>query len=352
MTMKSTGTKEEQGIGLGRREFLKKSGMILGAVSLGGIPFETRAQNVAKWKYYYYTPPLHHDTVTMKEFAKVVEQLTGNQVQITIHPGGELPYAPMEALNIVRDKFVDGAGAVSDFVAGSAPLLNLMNLPMLVTDLNEMTKAMKVFMPYVEKDFEVRGIRTLFSHFNSQKCVFGRGKPVSSLNDLKGMKIRSFGVPDAQFIQRLGAIPVAMPNTEVPQAMQRGVMDAFIASAFFTLGSRWDDLMDWAYLIDMAVVSVYEVVGVPSLKGLSADQSKTLFDLAVKYQERWNQEIVELERKARVDMANKGKKMLQATENDRAKAMEIIKPYWSEWAKSVGPNAVEALQKVRETLNK
>jgi TRAP-type C4-dicarboxylate transport system substrate-binding protein len=51
-------------------------------------------------------------------------------------------------------------------------------------------------------------------------------------------------------------------------------------------------------------------------------------------------------------MDNKGKKMLQATENDRAKAMEVIKPYWAEWAKSVGPNAVEALQKVRETLNK
>ena len=305
--MKGYGTKEELGIGLGRRDFLKKSGMILGAVSLGGIPFETRAQNVAKWKYYYYTPPLHHDTVTMKEFAKEVQQLTGNQVQITIYPGGELPYPPTEAVNIVRDKFVDGAGAVSDFVAGSVPLLNLMNLPMLVTDLDEMTKAMKIFMPYAEKEFEHAGARTLFWHFNSQKCVFGRGKPVSSLDDLKGMKIRSFGVADAQFIQRLGAIPVAMPNTEVPQAMQRGVMDAFIASAFFTLGSRWDDLMDWAYLIDMAVISVYEVVSIPSLKGLSADHSKTLFDVAGKYQTRWNQEIVELEKKARVDMANKGK---------------------------------------------
>lgn len=343
---------QEQSVGMGRRDFLKKSGMILGAVSLGGIPFETQAQNAIKWKYYYYTPPLHHDTVTMKNFAKEVEQITGKQLQITIHPGGELPYPPMEALNIVRDKFVDGAGAVSDFVAGSAPLLNLMNLPMLVTDLNEMAKAMMVFMPYVEKDFEARGIRTLFWHFNSQKCVFGRGKPVSSLDNLRGMKIRSFGVPDAQFIQRVGAVPVAMPNTEVPQAMQRGVMDAFIASAFFTLGSRWDDLMDWAYLIDMAVISVYEVVGVPSLKSLPSEQSKAVLDLAGKYQTRWNQEIIELEKKARVDMANKGKKMVQATENDRAKATEIIKPYWEEWAKSVGPNAVEALHKVREALNK
>ena len=227
-------------------------------------------------------------------------------------------------------------GAVSDFVAGSVPLLNLMNLPMLVTNLDEMTKAMKIFLPYAEKEFEKRGARTLFWHFNSQKSLFGRGKPVTSLDDLKGMKIRSFGVADAQFIQRLGAIPVAMPNTEVPQAMQRGVMDAFIASAFFTIGSRWDDLIDWAYLIDLAVISVYELVSIPALKELSAANSKTLLETAAKYNTRWNQEIVELEKKARVDMANKGKKMAQASEKDRARAIEVMKAYWPEWAKSVG----------------
>jgi TRAP-type C4-dicarboxylate transport system substrate-binding protein len=286
------------------------------------------------------------------EFAKEVQQLTGNQIQITVHPGGELPYVPTEALNIVRDRFVGGAGAVSDFVAGSAPLLNLMNLPMLVTDLNEMTKAMKIFVPYVEKEFETRGIRILFWHFNSQKSIFGRGKPVSNLDDLKGMKIRSFGVADAQFIQRLGAIPVAMPNTEVPQAMQRGVMDAFIASAFFTVGSRWDDLIDWAYLIDMAVISVYEVISIPSLREVSSANSKTLFDVAGKYHTRWNQEIVELEKKARVDMANKGKKMFQASGKDRTRSIEVMKAYWPEWAKSVGPAAIEALGQVRETLGK
>ena len=51
-------------------------------------------------------------------------------------------------------------------------------------------------------------------------------------------------------------------------------------------------------------------------------------------------------------MANTGKTMTEITEKDRLSAIEIIKPYWAEWAKSVGPNAVEALQKVRETLNK
>ena len=335
-----------------RRDFIKGLGVFLGAASLGTIPQQAWPQNITKWKYYYYTPPLHHDTLTMKDFAKDIQQLTNNELQMMIYPGGELPYPPTEAVNIVRDRFVEGAGVVSDFVAGSAPLLNLMNLPMLVTNLDEMTKAMKIFLPYAEKEFEKRGAKVLFWHFNSQKAIFGRGKPITGLDDLKGMKIRSFGVADAQFIQRIGAIPVAMPNTEVPQAMQRGVMDAFVASAFFTIGSRWDDLINWAYLIDMAIISVYELVSIPALKGLSAANSKALLETAAKYNTRWNQEIVGLEKKARVDMASKDKKMIQASEKDRARALEVMKAYWPEWAKSVGPTAVEALGQVREALRK
>jgi TRAP-type C4-dicarboxylate transport system substrate-binding protein len=338
--------------GMSRREFLRNSGLMLGTAALAGIPGQLLAQDVNKWKYYYFTPPLHHDTVTMREYAKEVQQLTGNDLQITIYPGGELPYRPPEAINIVRDRFVDGAGCVGDFVAGTVPILNLTNLPMLVTDVDEMSQAMKTFLPYVNKEFEKRGVKLLFWHFNSQKCIFGRGKPVAGLDDLKGMKIRTFGVPDSQFMKRLGATPVSMPNTEVPTAMQRGVMDAFIASAFFSVGSRWAELCDWAYLIDMTAIAVYEVVSVASVKNLSQSSAEVLFDTAKKYHVRWNKEIVALEKKSRAAMASKGKKMIPITPQDRSKAVEIIKPYWQEWANSAGPDAAEALKQVRNSLNK
>ena len=350
MERKENGSELRKGIT--RRDFIKDTGLVLGAVSLAGVPYNTLAQSVNKWKYYYFTPPLHHDTVTMKEYAKEIQQLTNGQLQITVYPGGELPYRPTEAVNIVRDRFVDGAGCVGDFVAGSVPILNLTNLPMLITDLSEMEKAMLSFAPYVEKELEKRSVRLLFWHFNSQKCIFGRGKPIEDLDDIKGKKIRTFGVPDSQFMKRLGATPVSMPNTEVPTAMQRGVMDAFIASAFFSVGSRWDELCDWSYLIDMTAIAVYEVISVPSLKKLSAANSKIVFDTAAKYHTRWNREIVELEKKSRKAMADKGKKMIRISDKDRLKATEIIKPYWQEWADSAGPEAVEALKRVRNSLKK
>ena len=145
---------------------------------------------------------------------------------------------------------------------------------------------------------------------------------------------------------------MSMPNTEVPTAMQRGVMDAFIASAFFTLGSKWDELCDWGYLFDMTAIVTYEIVSIPSVKELSEINSKILFDTAAKYQIKWHKGILELEKTSRMKMANEGKEMIPITEKDRVKATEIIKPYWQEWANSVGSDAPEALQKVRDVLGK
>ena len=36
----------------------------------------------------------------------------------------------------------------------------------------------------------------------------------------------------------------------------------------------------------------------------------------------------------------------------RAEALERVRPYWDEWAKATGPEAVEVLAKVRKEVGK
>jgi len=316
------------------------------------LPHSAQAEGPIKWKYYHITPPLHHDVSTMREFASDVEKLTNGELQIKVYSLGEVPYKPTEAVSIIQERFVDGGVLVSDFVSGEIPVFNFTNLPMLITDVPEQSKAMPILIPYLERELKKRGITLLFWRYNSQKGLFGRGKTVEKLDDFKGRKIRSFGSADAQFIKRLGGIPVTMPSTEVSTAMQRGVMDAFIASAFYSVGLRWDETCDWAYLMDMTAITSYECVNTKALSELSDANRKALFDTAAKYQVRWNKEILELEEQARGTMAKAGKKMIMMSKEDRAKATEIIKPFWDEWAGSMGPDAVEALGKVREVLGK
>ncbi len=58
-------------------------------------------------------------------------------------------------------------------------------------------------------------------------------KPVHKLEDLKGMKIRCTGTT-AKLVSQLGGIPVAMPQTETYDALQKGVVDG-VMNPFETL---------------------------------------------------------------------------------------------------------------------
>ena len=336
---------------LDRRTVIKGIGAALGGAMLSGVPGLSRAQE-AKWRYYAYTPPLHQYTKMLKEVAQEVEQKTNKRLQITVFPGGELPYNPTEVLNIVRDRFVEGGEAVADFVAGSIPLLNLTNLPMLMTSLKELEEGMKAFQPHVQSEFDRMGLQILFWSFGSMKVIFGKGKPVEKLSDLKGIRVRAFGAVDSKFVQLLGATPVALPPTEVPQAMQRGVMDAFIASAQFTVGSKWDDLIQWGYLLEMSGIAMYETISRPALQALPADVAKILLDTGAGYQRKWNDSVFTLEKAGREGMQKKGIKLVAASTEDEKRARELITPYWDEWAKSVSPKTVQALQDVRKAVKK
>ena len=53
-------------------------------------------------------------------------------------------------------------------------------------------------------------------------------KPVNSLDDIKGMRIRAMG-PTADCLKKLGATPIAMTMPEVYEALSKGVLDGQIA---------------------------------------------------------------------------------------------------------------------------
>lgn len=338
---------------------IRRSGWLfktLGSLIVAGLfaasPGLSFAKDQSDWRFYMYTPPGHHYTRIMKEMSADIAAQTKDKLKITVVTAGEVPYNPTQVLAIVKDGFVDGGEAVPDFVAGSLPVLNLTNLPMLFTSLEELKTGMKHFEPVVKEALKGMNQDLLYWHFASTKNIFGRGNPIKNLSDLKGKRVRAFGLVDSEFLRRLGAIPVAMPNTEVPQALERGVIDAFIASAQFTVGSKWDELINWAYLIDFTTICCYDTINSKSIKSLPPDVGSGFFEVAGKYQDRWHGMVTTLEGKAREKMAAAGIVLTSASEADRQKAREIATPYWTKWAESVGPKAVQALDEVRKSLNK
>jgi TRAP-type C4-dicarboxylate transport system substrate-binding protein len=75
---------------------------------------------------------------------------------------------------------------------------------------------------------EFRDVKVLFFCSSSMLRLHTTTKPVRTLDDLKGMKIRTGGGPQADSIKALGAVPVTIGAADVYTALERKTVDGLL----------------------------------------------------------------------------------------------------------------------------
>ena len=205
-----------------------------------------------------------------KQFSDEVRKRTGGQVNIAVRPAGELPYKVSEALRVTGQGAVQLADGYIGFLAGDTKIGVLTGLPFLVGTADELKKAMVVLEPLVREDFARFGDDILYWYTWPEQNVYGKGKPITTLEDFKGRKIRTTSPEQSELMKRLGAVPVALTGPEVPSAAQRGIMEGVITAGFNLLGWKWYEFCEWGYLPDVHIGGPsYIIVNKAALAALS-----------------------------------------------------------------------------------
>lgn len=136
---------------------------------------------------------------------------------------------------------------VADYVVADSPALAGLDLPALATDINMARKVVKAYRPvlaeYLARDFNVKLLSVV--PYPAQ-VIFSR-EPITGLSDLKGKKIRASGWTTSEFVQALGATGVTLSFGEVPQALQRGVVDCAITGSLSGYSAGWGEVSDYIY---------------------------------------------------------------------------------------------------------
>jgi TRAP-type C4-dicarboxylate transport system substrate-binding protein len=136
---------------------------------------------------------------------------------------------------------------VADYVVADSPALAGLDLPALATDINVARKVVKAYRPvlaeYLARDFDVKLLSVV--PYPAQ-VIFSRER-ISGLSDLKGKKIRASGWTTSEFVQALGATGVTLSFGEVPQALQRGVVDCAITGSLSGYSAGWGEVSDYVY---------------------------------------------------------------------------------------------------------
>lgn len=199
---------------------------VAAAVALGAaVCVANAADDKIKLSFAYFASEKSYPGPVMTEWAKRIEEATNGQVTVDKYPDGTL---------LKRDDMFDGVlqgvvdiGMSSIADPGRFPVQFGIGLPL---GIENGSIASKVAYDLVSEfklkelaDFKVLTIMATGPGYLQTTL------PITGLADLKGKEIRGTG-GGVEVLRSLGAAPVGMPITEVPQALQTGVIDGYMTS--------------------------------------------------------------------------------------------------------------------------
>lgn len=204
--------------------------------------FTVAQAETVKITYSHFLPASGHPVAeSIAEWAKEVEKRTNGKVAIRIYPSNTLTPAPKVYDGVVKG--ISGMGfSALPYTKGRFPLMEVLDLPLGFENALIATRLANAFY----KKFQPK-------EFNDTKVMYfqahGPGllhtkKPVRSLEDLKGLRIRSTGA-SAKIVSALGATPVAMPMGETYDALAKGLVDGSVAPIASLYGFKWGEVVKY-----------------------------------------------------------------------------------------------------------
>jgi len=297
--------------------------MLLLAFSLV-LPKISHSQATITLKYANFPPATTFPCVQMERWAKEVEKRTAGKVKVQTFPGGTL----LPAKNIF-DGVISGMADIGNFAMsyqpGRFPISEAVDLP--VGFANARVASLVLFdliEKYNAKEFEKVKVLTLFT---CPPANLMTSKPVKSLKDLKGMEIRVSGT-SVDVLKNLGGSGIAMPQSDTPEALQKGVVKGNFSSMEVLKDFNYAAYTPYVTLVNLQVVSFAVVMNKDKWNAMPADVKK-IFDDMRREQAEWTGAYVDNHVKEALVWSKEKYKDFQVFElpkNDSAEIPKLMQP--------------------------
>ncbi|MEJ2471533.1 MAG: TRAP transporter substrate-binding protein DctP [Desulfuromonadales bacterium] len=302
-----------------------------------------------RWTAYTYASVASSSAVKgLNEAIANIETETGGNFKINLNLGGTLHIKAANITQAVADGIVDIASDL--FYLGNVPIGGVLSLPMLITTEDEWQKAFPVMEPYLKKAFEEQGLVYLGAYRYPEQTIFTNFE-LKSAKDLFGKKIRVTSPEQASLVEHFGGSAVTMGGAEVPQALQRGVVDG-VLTASAGGAKKWHEFLETNYRLPINYASSVIIANRDAFERLSPDHQKALVDAFASAGPKITDNFVIDERTQMEFQMSKGMNVIAADPADVASAQKAMETVWSNWAEGKGAEAKDALAAVRKAIGK
>jgi TRAP-type C4-dicarboxylate transport system substrate-binding protein len=189
-----------------------------------GVCLAAGAGAQTKWDMPTAYPPTNFHTENIMQFVADVDKATGGKLKITVHSNASLFKAPEIKRAVQTDQAQIGEALISAY-SNEDPLFGVDSIPFLATSYTDAAKLWKASRKAIEDRFAKQGMRVLYAVPWPPQGIYSN-KPIASLADMKGLKMRTYNPATSRIAELAGAQPVTIQAAELAQAMATGAVGA------------------------------------------------------------------------------------------------------------------------------
>jgi TRAP-type C4-dicarboxylate transport system substrate-binding protein len=223
-------------------------------------------------KYSNWLPPGQAMRVEVIEpWIAEVEKVTQGRVKIDTLP--KVVGTVGAQFDVARDGQADLVVFVPSYTANRFEILEVLQLPFMSDNPEKMAPiADRFYRQNLAKYNEFKGVHIISLFVVSPGQLFTVKKPVRTVADFKGLKVRSPQPSAAQALTLLGATPVSKPVSEVYELLSSGVLDGTLMPAESMPAFKLSDLVTSGTIIPGALYNTVLVMGINDDKWKSLRQ--------------------------------------------------------------------------------
>jgi TRAP-type transport system periplasmic protein len=220
------------------------------------------------------------------QFSEGVDKATSGKLKITVHPGASLFKA-----NEIKRAVQSGQTPIGEFIlsgaSNEAPVFGVDSIPFLATSYAESKKLDTASRALLVKTLAAQGIKLLYTVPWPPQGLY-TAKPISSMKDLKGTKMRAYNPATSYIATAVGAQPVTIQLAELPAALATGGVDNFLTSSASGVDSKLYESVKYFYDVNAWLPRNAVVVNQKSFDALDkATQDAVLQQASAAEQRGW-----------------------------------------------------------------
>ncbi|MFO1315132.1 MAG: TRAP transporter substrate-binding protein [Burkholderiales bacterium] len=201
--------------------------LLSAAIAVATLAGTAAAQEVILKVHHFLPAGSAANTMFIMPWCDRIAKESNNRMKCQIYPSMQLGGTPPQLVDQVKDGVVDVIWTLPGYTAGRFPLSEVFELPFMMQSAEATSKALWDYnTQYAAAEF--KDVHPIAFHVHGPGVFHMRDKPIKTMADLKGTKVRAPTRQTNRFLAALGATPVAMPVPQVSESVAKGVIDGAV----------------------------------------------------------------------------------------------------------------------------